>query len=87
MSGRLSILFRVIDRNPAHVRVGVWAGRQIGSRGKSGELVFRTDEWVAIRDLLLFVRVDLGERTPLIDIESGEGTAYDRQDSAEEKAL
>jgi hypothetical protein len=49
----VSMLFRVVDRNPAHVRVRVWVGRNVGARGKAGELVFRADEWEEIRRTLL----------------------------------
>jgi hypothetical protein len=45
----VTALFRVVDRNPAHVRVVVWVGRNVGARGKSGELVFRVDEWDRVR--------------------------------------
>lgn len=40
------------DRNPAHVRVKVWAGRNKGSRALAGELTFRTDEWDELREQL-----------------------------------
>lgn len=36
---------KVIDRNPRHTRVTVFIGRTPGSRGKSGELTLRSDEF------------------------------------------
>lgn len=41
---------RLVDRNPGHVRVAVWAGRNEGARGHAGELVFRADEWMELVD-------------------------------------
>jgi hypothetical protein len=60
----VSMLFRVVDWNPAHVRVGVWVGRNVGARGKSGELVFRVDEWDHVRERLLAL--------PDVEIEDGD---------------
>jgi hypothetical protein len=37
------------SRNDGHVRARVFIGRNAGSRGKSGELVMRTDEWDELR--------------------------------------
>ena len=41
----VTFLFRVNDRNPAHTRFSVFAGRNVGSRGHAGELTMRTDEF------------------------------------------
>lgn len=43
--GSVSVGYRVVERNPGHTTVSVFSGRQEGSRGHSGTLVFRTDEW------------------------------------------
>lgn len=41
--------FRVDDVNPGHVHVSIFSGRNVGSRGHSGHLVFRADEWPEVR--------------------------------------
>lgn len=41
----ISYNFRVEEENPAHVTVGVFAGRRPGSRGKCGTLKMEPDEW------------------------------------------
>lgn len=43
--GPVKLAFRVDERGPGHTKVSVFVGRQVGSRGHSGQLVFRTDEW------------------------------------------
>jgi hypothetical protein len=48
----ISFHFRVENETPAHVTVGVFAGRRPGSRGKCGSLTFRVEEWPEFRDLL-----------------------------------
>jgi hypothetical protein len=55
----VSFVFRVIERNPRHTRVSVFAGTRAGSRGHSGVLVFRTEEWRALEDILR------GDKPPL----------------------
>lgn len=45
MSRAVSAGVRVVGRNPEHVTVVVFAGRNPGARGNSGSLVFRADEW------------------------------------------
>jgi len=40
-----TISLREDERNPGHVRVSVFVGRQPGSRGHAGQIVLRTDEW------------------------------------------
>ncbi len=46
--------FRESDRNPGHVVIQVFAGRNVGARAQSGSLLFRTDEWdEAVRPSLL----------------------------------
>lgn len=42
--------FRENSRNPGHCRISVFVGRKRGSRGHSGEIVLRTDEWDEIRE-------------------------------------
>lgn len=46
----VSCAVRLVSRNPGHVRVAVFAGRNEGARGHSGELVFRADEWMELVD-------------------------------------
>jgi len=41
----VTVALREDDRNPGHVRVSVFVGRRPGSRGHSGQIVLRTDEW------------------------------------------
>ena len=46
MEGRpVTILLREVRRNPGHVRIRVFVGRQPGARGVAGELTLRVDEW------------------------------------------
>lgn len=40
-----TVMFREVDRNPGHVRITVWIGRNHGARGNAGTLTLRTDEW------------------------------------------
>lgn len=40
-----TVMFREIARNPGHVMVRVWVGRNPGARGAAGTLTLRTDEW------------------------------------------
>lgn len=47
------ISFRFVpEHRGSHVHVTVWAGDRDAGRGNAGTLVFRTVEWVALRDLL-----------------------------------
>ena len=48
----VSMHFREEERNPGHVRVGVWVGTRPGSRAKAGTLTVRTDEWDELQPLL-----------------------------------
>lgn len=41
----ISYNFRLEHETPAHVTVGVFAGRNPGSRGKCGTLTMEPDEW------------------------------------------
>lgn len=41
----VTLAFREEFRNPAHVTVGVFVGRNKGSRGRAGTLTLRADEW------------------------------------------
>lgn len=41
----VSVAFREDERNPGHVKVSVFIGRNPGSRGHSGQITIRTDEW------------------------------------------
>lgn len=59
-----TILLREDDRNPGHVRVTVWIGRNPGARGNSGTLTIRTDEWDELRD-----RLDDGNLDEVVEIE------------------
>ena len=46
----LPIGFREDTRNPGHVNVSVFIGRNDNARGRSGTLTIRTDEWDEICD-------------------------------------
>lgn len=50
MDESVSVGFRENTRNPGHVRVSVFVGRNEGARGHSGEIVIRTDEWDELVD-------------------------------------
>lgn len=39
---------RAEQQNGGHTTVGVFIGRNEGSRGKSGTIIVRNDEWLAI---------------------------------------
>ena len=52
-AGRVTVGFRFNRMNPGHVTVSIFAGPNLGSRGHSGELVFRTDEWPIVRDAFI----------------------------------
>lgn len=41
----VSVAFREDERNPAHVTVSVFVGRNEGSRGHAGQITVRADEW------------------------------------------
>lgn len=45
----VTIAVREISRNPGHVYLSVWMGRDPGARGHCGDLVVRTDEWDDLR--------------------------------------
>lgn len=55
----VSIAFRENSRNPGHVRVSVFIGRNKGARGNSGEIVVRTDEWDELRHQITHEGVDV----------------------------
>ena len=63
----VTIALREESRNPGHVLIGVFIGRNKGSRGRSGTLTLRTDEWdeIATRYLSDSVLVDI--LPPLLD--------------------
>lgn len=48
----VTIAFREDARNPAHVSLSVFIGRNEGARGLAGHLVVRTNEWDELRTLL-----------------------------------
>ena len=41
----VSLMLRIVDQNAGHTTCTVWIGRTPGSRGNSGSLVIRTDEF------------------------------------------
>ena len=44
------ITFKIKARHEgAHVRVKIWAGRNPGSLGLTGELIMRAEEWPSFR--------------------------------------
>jgi hypothetical protein len=49
LNARIAIRFRVLGADPAHTRVGVFTGRNLGSLGQAGTLVIRTEDWPTIR--------------------------------------
>lgn len=61
---------RVDDRNPGHVHVSVFAGRNPGARGHAGKVTFRSDEWDEIMarygsgPFVLFVADLIGQALP-----------------------
>lgn len=67
--GPVTVAFREVSRNPRHVRVQMFVGRNEGARGNSGEVVLRTDEWDEIRAKieLPFIQ-DTGEVLGLDDV-------------------
>ena len=52
MSEPVTVAFRETTRNPGHVRVSVFVGRNDGARGNSGELTLRTDEWDELQEAI-----------------------------------
>jgi hypothetical protein len=59
------IALRVNDRNPGHVRLSLFVGRNPGSRVHAGEIVVRTDEWDELRDRIERVRTMIDPGGPL----------------------
>lgn len=49
-SRSVTLLFREVSRNPSHVRVSVFVGRNVQARGHAGVLTLRTDEWDETRN-------------------------------------
>ena len=49
MGDPVTVRLREDIRNPGHVHLSVFVGRHDGSRGHSGQLVLRTDEWDELR--------------------------------------
>ena len=45
MTRPVTIAFREDSRNPGHVTLSVFTGRNEGARGHGGTIVMRTDEW------------------------------------------
>ncbi len=45
MTRPVTIALREDSRNPGHVTLSVFTGRNEGARGHSGTIVMRTDEW------------------------------------------
>ncbi len=52
MSEPVTVAFREITRNPGHVEVSVFVGRNEGARGNSGLLTLRTDEWDELQEAI-----------------------------------
>lgn len=69
MFGPVSVALREVSRNPGHTRVQVFVGRTPGSRGMSGTLVLRTDEWDELAAMIEFPEVqDTGQLLALDDV-------------------
>lgn len=49
----LSYNFRVEDETPAHVTIGVFAGKRPGQRGKCGTLTMEPAEWAELQEMLV----------------------------------
>lgn len=49
----LSFHLRVEHETPAHITVGVFAGKRPGNRGKCGTLTMTPEEWAELQDLLI----------------------------------
>lgn len=49
----LSYNFRVEHETPGHITVGVFAGKQPGSRGKCGTLTMEPQEWDELQEILV----------------------------------
>lgn len=49
----LSFHCRVEHETPAHVTIGVFAGKRPGSRGKCGTLTMAREEWAELQDILV----------------------------------
>jgi len=54
---------KVVDRNPGHVRLSVYSGRNPYARGHSGTLTVRTDEWPEFRARLELAGFDITDDT------------------------
>jgi hypothetical protein len=48
-----SFLFRIADENERHVEVYVFAGTNVGARGRAGTLKLGVDEWRVLREILV----------------------------------
>ena len=68
----LPIGLQEIRRNPGHVQVQVFIGRNEGARGNSGTLSLRTDEWDELQETIAAFLTDFGsyplEVMPAIDL-------------------
>lgn len=49
----ISFNLRIDEQNEAHTTVSVFSGDRPGSRGRSGVLIFRNEEWSLFRNIML----------------------------------
>lgn len=49
----ISFNLRIDEQNEAHTTVSVFSGDRPGSRGRSGVLIFRNEEWIAFRSAMM----------------------------------
>lgn len=49
----ISFNLRIDEQNDAHTTVSVFSGERDGSRGRSGVLIFRNEEWIVFRSIML----------------------------------
>jgi len=68
------IAYRVIERNPAHVHVAIYSGKEEGHLAFSGNLTFDTDRWDAEYGILFFAAgfEELDAKPPKPPVESYE---------------
>ncbi len=66
----MHLKFREHCRGGGHAHIKVFAGTTPGSLGACGGLVMRTQEWVALRDVVVLGQ-GLGSRVVQVTIEEG----------------